>query len=102
MSHHAQASSTPRIGTPRDHARDRLVRETHAELTVTAVCPICRGPLVARCHPVRGPYFHCACAKSAAPEVKVLRFEDRRPIEDRGQRTEDRGQKTTVGLEVSS
>lgn len=48
-------------GSPLDRALDRLVRESQAELTASAICPLCRGPLVARYHPARGPYFHCYC-----------------------------------------
>ncbi len=45
---------------------DRARRDAQAEETATAICPVCQGPMVARCHPVRGPYFHCRCAEPAS------------------------------------
>jgi hypothetical protein len=51
----------------RDAAYNNLSREVLADMTMSGICPVCHGPLTARYHPARGPYFHCLCAEQALP-----------------------------------
>lgn len=47
-----------------ESAFDRIENEIHADMVMQATCPLCRGPLTARCDG-GGPYFHCYCKESA-------------------------------------
>src|SRR5882724_5223278 len=55
---------TPLLNSLPERRKDRQTRDAIYDLTASAVCPICRGPLIARYHPARGPYFHCHCENS--------------------------------------
>ncbi len=58
---------------PRATTRERLAVDDLTELTASAVCPICNGPMTPRYHPARGPYFHCRCAAPVPRPAPVQR-----------------------------
>jgi hypothetical protein len=53
------ATATPE----REATYNNLSRDVLAEMTVSGICPLCQGPMTARYHPRRGPYFHCHCTE---------------------------------------
>ena len=46
--------------TIRTPTLDRQLRQSAADISDVARCPICRAPLIARMGCL-GPYFHCLC-----------------------------------------
>lgn len=65
-----RASPPTSIASPQQRLYDQLCREIHADLLASAICPLCGGPLVARCDR-HGPYFHCYCPRKSANPVEL-------------------------------
>jgi hypothetical protein len=70
MDHDEQIALYARSRRHPEAARDLVARDIQLELVMCAACPLCGGPLTARCHPVCGPYFHCLCVERAAPPLR--------------------------------